>query len=339
MSGFLLVCDAPAAITPTKADILDVKANFISMRDSWNRVMLSWFWPLLPEYQQQDWFSLWRSSGLTHVVMCPVMSYPHNALGPEGSDLLDDWRGQPERFATVVTRALQEGFIPIIQMTSGDGGTGHDVDVYWPALIAALSNVKKFCLGSCGFETAGGGWRSAQTSRGVTMLHNSGFGAIMLHCQPERATGASYHGEGPQSNTPPDCIWIDYHDPTRPGIGAFIENDDPWRGDEAGFWTSHGGEFIDMLWYQTPHGSKLLDPNGGGPNIGAWEDRWIEIIERLGVGGRGWRQVNLCMGEKTGYDYFHNACTDADVVRTSNRAYDLCVARSVVCGFGDGLPD
>jgi len=313
LSGFLLVCDAPAAITPTKAQILDVKANFISMRDAWNRVMLSWFWPLLPDYQQQDWFSLWRSSGLTHVVICPVMSYPHNALGPEGSDLLDDWRGQPERFATVVTRALQEGFIPIIQMTSGDGGTGHDVDVYWPALIAALSNVKQFCLGSCGFEVVGpgGGWTSAQLSRGLMALHDAGFGAIGVHLQPERATGASHP----------------------------VEPDDPWHGDEAGFWTSHGGEFADCLLYQTPHGSKLLDPNGGGPNIGAWEDRWIEIIDRLGKGALGWRKVQLVMFEKTGYDYFHNDCTDADVVRTSNRAYDLCVARSVVCGFGDGLPD
>lgn len=310
MSFLLLQSETAVPFRPTREQILDVRANFISMRDSWNRVMLSWFWPSLPLNEQQNWFARWRAAGLTHVVMCPVQQYPGNRLGPNGADITDDWRGQPGRFALAVATALEEGFIPIIQMTSGDGGTWHDVDVYWSGLFGALSPFLKYCMVSCGFEVVGpgGGWTSAQLSRGLTALHNARPGAIGVHLQPERATGASHP----------------------------VESDDPWHGDEAGFWTSHGGEFADCLCYQTPHGTKLLDVNAQG--VGEWEDRWIEIVERLGVGALGWRKVQLVMFEKTGYDYFHDNCTDEDVVRTSNRADLLAAVRGVTCGFGDGVP-
>lgn len=293
-----------ASIRPTREQILAIKANFISMRDSQGRVMLSWLWPVLPPDVQQDWLNRWRAEGLTHVVVCPVMQYPGNRLGEGGIDIEADWRAQPARFAAAVTRLLDEGFIPIVQMTSGDGGTGHDVDVYWSGLLGALDPVVKYCVLSCGFEVVGpgGGWTSAQLSRGLTVLGWTGA-VIGVHLQPERATGASHP----------------------------VEPDDPWQGDEAGFWKSHGGELADVLLYQTPHGSKLLAGDG-------WEDRWIEILDRLGIGARGWRKVHVCAFEKTGYDYYHGACSDADVVRTSNRARDLATARGVTVSFGDGLP-
>lgn len=331
----LLLCaeskPAPAPIRPSKEQILDVKANMISMRDATGTVMLSWFWPLLSPEQQADWESRWRAAGLTHVVMCPVMQYP-------GYPLAADWRTEPDRFAGAVTGLLGRGFIPVIQMTSGDGGTGQDVDIFWPGLLGALSPVLPYVMLSCGFEVVGpgGGWRSAELSRGLITLHNVQPGAIGVHLQPERATGASYGGSGTQAQTPPGYVWHDYQDPTQPGIGAFIEDDDPWQGDEAGFWKAHGGQFADCLLYQTPHGRKLLDVDAQG--VGGWEDRWIEIIDRLGIGAKGWRKVALCLFEKTGYDYWHGHATDADVVRTSNRGRDLCTARGVTCSFGDGLP-
>lgn len=307
MAGYILLDSAGGIpIRPTRDQILNVKANFISMRDSWNRVMLSWFWPLLPENEQADWVTRWRQAGLTHVVLCPVMQYP-GAPFPS-----DDWRAQPQRFAAAVQRVLQLGFIPIIQMTSGDGGTGNDVVNYWPGLFTALQPVIRYCLGSCGFEVVGpgGGWTSAQLSRGLKALKTGGFGAIGVHLQPERATGASHP----------------------------VEPDDPWHGDEAGFWTSNGGELADILLYQTPHGRKLLDRNGAALGVGAWEDRWVEIVDRLGKGTLGWRKVALCMFEKTGYDYYHGNATESDVRYTSDRSLSLCTQRGVVCSFGDGLP-
>lgn len=303
--------DAPIS-KPTKDQILDVKANFISMRDAFGRVMLSWLWPLLPENEQRDWFQRWRAAGLTHVVMCPVMSYPKNALGPGGTDLWADWRTDPQRFASAVVQIREEGFIPILQMTSGDGGTGNDVQQYWPALLQALGSSLPYCLVTPGFEVVGpgGGWTSAQLSRGLQVLHAANPGALGVHLQPERATGASHP----------------------------VEPDDPWQGDEAGFWRSHGGEFVDILLYQCPHGSKLLDRSGAAPGVGAWEDRWNEILDRLGKGALGWRQVHVCCFEKTGYDYYHGNATDSDVTWTSGRAQYQADVRGVPVSYGDGLP-
>jgi hypothetical protein len=306
MSFLLLQSDrgvSPTPIRPTREQVLDVKANFISMRDSRGTVMLSWFWPVLPSAMQADWEARWRAAGCTHVVLCPVMQYP-------GYPLAADWRTQPQRFADAVILLLNRGFIPIIQMTSGDGGTGQDVDLYWRDLLETMRPALPYCLLTPGFEVVGpgGGWSSAELSRGLLVLNDAKPGAIGVHLQPERATGSSHP----------------------------VEADDPWQGDEAGFWTAHGGQFVDVLCYQTPHGRKLLDVDAQG--IGGWEDRWIEILDRLGVGAKGWRKVGICAFEKTGYDYWHDNATDADVVRTSNRARDLALARGVTVTFGDGLP-
>jgi hypothetical protein len=270
------------------------------MRDAQNRVMLSWFWPNLEPEEQFDWEDRWRAAGLTHVVLCPIMQYGSQTALPSG-----DWRDKPSLFASRVRLLLDEGFVPIIMMTSGDGGSASDIDRYWPGLLDALTPHLPYCWLTCGFEVVGpgAGWSSAQLSRGLQVLKAANPCAIGVHLQPERATGSSHP----------------------------VEPDDPWHGDESGFWTSHGGQYADALFYQCPHGSKLL--NGDG-----WEDRWIEILDRLGKGERGWRKVQCCFFEVTGLDYYHGGCGDADVKRLSARAQALAQQRGVSMTFGNGLP-
>ena len=303
---YVVISGRATAPRPATERVLDVKANFISMKDSQGRVMLSWFWPILSATDQADWEQRWRAAGLSHVVLCPVMQYPGSGFGSA------DWRTDPMRFAAATSTLLDRGFVPLIEMTSGDGGTGNDVQTFWPGLLAALKPELRYLWLLPGFEVVGpgGGWTSKQLSNGLKALKAANPCAIAVHLQPERATGASHP----------------------------VEPDDPWHGDEAGFWTSHGGEFADALFYQTPHGSKLLDPNGAGPGVGGWEDRWVEIVDRLGAGALGWRKVRLIFGEVTGFDYFHGNATAADVVRLSQRAAAICKTRGITCGFGNGLP-
>jgi hypothetical protein len=70
--------------------------------------------------------------------------------------------------------------------------------------------------------------------------------------------------------------------------------------------------------------------------VAGWEDRWIEILDRLGIGARGWRKVYLVLGEKTAFDYYRDSATDNDVTYTSAVGARHAAARGVVIGFGDG---
>jgi hypothetical protein len=237
-----------------------------------------------------------------------------------------DWRWDPGRFAEAAREVLDAHLVPILFLSSGEGGTGWElgptglVDGYIKALKER--GLLPYVWLVPGFEVVGpsGGWSSHELSTALLTIHGLAPGIPLgVHLQPERPAGAS-----------------------RP-----LEADDPWHGDELQFWTSHGGEYVDALLYQTQHGRDLLAPDGardpyvcrGGVNpCGQWEGRWIEVLERLGVGGHGWRQVSLSFFEVTGSDYFRNRATDEDVVRLSNRARQLCGEWGVRCTYGNGLP-
>lgn len=277
-----------------RSAVLDVRANFCGSRDAQGRIIFDPYIIAGPE----GWLAQKRAAGLTHVVMCPVANYPNYPMPSM------DLRADPDAFAVNVSRVLDHGLIPFIMLTTGDGGSAEDIDRYWPDLLRALDAEARYVILCPGFEVVGpgGGWTSAQLSKGLqTIKRLRPESVIAVHLQPERATGASHP----------------------------VEPDDPWQGDEAGFWTSHGGELADLFAYQTPHGPKLL--NGDG-----WEDRWVEVITRLGTGERGWRQVPLCFFESVAYDYYHGTASEADAVRVRERAQELCQQHGIDCTWGNG---
>jgi hypothetical protein len=292
----------PATLAP---NVHDIRANFCGMRDADGIVMFDPYllslW-LTDDAKFDAWLEQKRQAGLTHLVVCPVANYPTIMEIPSA-----DVRTQPDLFASFVADVVDEGFVPVVMLTSGDGGTAADINEFWPGLFASLLAYIRdpARLIVCpGFELVGpgGGWTSAELSRGLLVIHAALPTAILaVHLQPERATGASHP----------------------------VEPDDPWHGDEAGFWWSHGGEFVDVFLYQTPHGAKLLDGDG-------WEDRWLEIVTRLGVGARGWRQVPLNFFESIAYDYSHGNCSEADGLRLRLRAQELCHAHGITCTWGNG---
>lgn len=276
-----------------------IRANFCGMRDGQGRIMFDPYWIALDDEERADWVARKQAAGLTHLVLCPVANYPGMAWNPV------DLRAHPDVFATHVRRALDHGFFPIVMLTTGDGGSADDIDTYWPGLCAALAPLQDSLIVTPGFEVVGpgAGWTSAQLSKGLRTLKRLLPRALLgVHLQPERATGASYP----------------------------LEADDPWQGDEAAFWRSHGGELADVFLYQSPHGTKLLQGDG-------WEDRWIEILDRLGVGGRGWRTVPCCWFETIAYDFCKGRASEADGTRLAARARELAEARGVTITFGNGV--
>jgi hypothetical protein len=292
---------------PARETVLNIRANLIGPHDSKGRVMFAPFWASLPRDEQLDWEAIWRAQGCTHLPLAVAYSYPGSPI-PGG-----DYRGRPTEFAALVSQVLDDGFVPIVFLSSGDAGTAAEIQTSWPALLQALAQESPYIWEVPGFEVVGpgGAWRSRQLSDALLAIHlGNPAAALGVHLQPERATGSS----------------------------SPIEPDDPWHGDHAGFWTSNGGEFVTALLYETPHGRKLLDPNGAGINIGGWEDRWIEVLDRLGVGGRGWPKVPISFFEVSGYDYYRGLATDADQARLARRAKALADQRGVVVTFGNGLP-
>jgi hypothetical protein len=199
---------------------------------------------------------------------------------------------------------VAEGFVPFVMLTTGDGGSAQDIEAFWPGLFAALRPYAAQIVICPGFELVGpgGGWTSAELSRGLLAIHDALPSTVLaVHLQDERASGASYP----------------------------VEPDDPWQGDEPGFWQSHGGEFVDILAYQTPSGRKLLDGD-------EWVDRWREIVERTGIGGRGWRQAALCFFEVIAEDFAHGRCGPERALPLREQAQAVCQDFGISCTWGNG---
>lgn len=324
-------CDYAVGLTPTRgprptrAQTMNIKGNFLSMHDGQGRLMFSWFYPVLSPADRAVWRQAYAAAGVTHVVLDFNICYP-NYWAP-----CVDNRATPGVIVQAVSELLNNGFIPIIMMTNGDGGTNVEVDQFWSSYVQTFNALEPCVFGNAGdpcaiivpgFELVGpgGGWNSSMLSHALLVGHQLAPNAIWgVEFMPERFTGSSNP----------------------------VESDDPWHGDEAGFWTSHGGENLSVFLYEAPHGSKLLDPNGasgafchlpGASPCGAWEDRWTEGLQRLCTGGLGWRAVPCSFFEVTGSDYKGGGVSDATVLRINNRALALCNLYGAACTFANGVP-
>lgn len=323
-------CDKPVTLTPsrgprpTRAQTLDVRANFLSMHDALGRLMFSWFYSTLTTADRNLWVDAWKKATLTHVVLDFAPCYP-GFWAPCG-----DFRAAPGTLVQSASELLDRGLIPIVMMTTGDAGTWSEIDSNWPSYVNAMRASEPCLIGESGdpcgilvpgFEIGGpcSAWPASSISHAFTTLHQLAPAALIGYegC-PERFSGSS--------------------NPVQP--------DDPWQGAEAKFWTSNGGEFVSIFLYETPHGPTLLDPSGAsgpfchaGSPCGAWEDRWTEGLQRLCTGGLGWRQVPCSFFEVTGSDYKGGGVSDATVQRINDRALRLCQQYGATCTWGNGLPD
>lgn len=291
---------------PTRAQVLNIRMNFIGPKDSQGRVMFSPFFASLPRDQQLEWEATWRAQGLTHLLLSMEYDYPGSPI-PGG-----DFRTHLADFIALGHTVLDDGFVPVLYLTDGHCAPEDDMANVWPQIFAGFKDVEEDIWYVPGFEVVGPGgcWSSRELSNALIRVHaGAPAAALGVHLQPERATGSSYP----------------------------VEADDPWGGDESAFWKSNGGQYADALLYQTPHGSKLLATSeADGPDW--WGDRFKEILERLGVGGLGWRQVPISAFETVGYDYYHGGATDADTKRIATDAQTLCARYGVTCTFGNGTP-
>ncbi len=300
---------------PTRAQVLDYKGHLADLTDSKGRVIWT---PALsgasPEVRK-EWLATIAANGGTHVPLGdfqPGVTYP----GVEWAN--PDWTHNPEAIHALLLEILDTpgptgaGLVPVVFLHSGGPNPRPTLTQFFPVAVQAFEGLWDSILTiPTGWEPVVGDWHSADVSWALETWHAYAPRALIgYHGSPARLVGSSNP----------------------------LEPDDPWQGAEAGFYTSHGGQFIDIALYQTPHGRELYDDCDPASD-NCWLNRFSDYVTRIGAGFHGWRQIPIALYESCAYEYFHHNATVQQCRQLAQRARDkVCLPAGVRCGFGNGLP-
>ncbi|MEO7189691.1 MAG: hypothetical protein ABI051_01395 [Vicinamibacterales bacterium] len=331
--GAMLLAPQSTVERATGERLLDVRANYCNLTDPQGRIIYTPMIGGLDAVTRRAWYSRMAGAGATHVVFGPAGSYvdPANPW-----PAFDFWNDLP-RFRALVLEALGtrsadgRGFRPVL-FIGPDAAPRARIDRDWPRLAESIRDLLPFVILVPGWEPVTGGWRSAELSYALTR-GRAIFGPEshwFAHFSPGRFSGQS---------DPPDA-------------------DDPWKGDAREFWRSAGGEHVEGLLFQTPHGAAVLGPcarsvdDGAGRGLrypaGCWKESFESALSRVGAGqcvdpyGQrspcDWPKRRVVLFETVAYEAFRGKATDADARRIATEADSLCRAYAVRCGFGNGVP-
>ena len=121
------------------------------------------------------------------------------------------------------------------------------------------------------------------------------------------------------------------------GASNPLEPDDPWQGDEAGFWKAWGGEFIDICLYQSD--ADAVYQGACDPTLdNCWLNRWTDGVVRLGTGYNGWRIVPICLAEGPAYTYIRGESTSDQARAWATAGRDVALSYGVTITYMNGLP-
>lgn len=297
-------------ITKAQLRAMPLRGNFggmvlpgwgLSTRDALFDPMIPWY----PDSTQQFLFQQKRARGLNVINLCSWSDY-HG--GEFGMPIRYDWTVFPEQAGVYCRMLRREGFIPFFWLL-GDRVGGDQYDPWGGhceeglALIrrilpAIKDSVGAVCpgyelRGCCGAQ--GAPYSAAQYRRMLIAIRNIAPDLYVFgHFVSENSAGSSHSPE---------------------------ETGDPWGGNEIGFWTEtdwpDGSSLLDGCFYQAPTDGKLFNGNG-------WEDRWQEMIARIGANNHIWppkcTQVDLVWGEAGWYNIVRGDNTEAQIIAVSNRA-------------------
>jgi hypothetical protein len=293
-----------------------------------------------------EWAQLLGDCGATHVPIGgfdvgggPAYHAADGARTPPETDN-PDWRQSPAKVRALAEKLLStpsadgKGFRPVIFL-SGGALRREIIDRQWPALAAALDGLQDSVIYVPAWEPVAGEATSRELSyaleRGKALFGERSH--WFLHLSPGRNDGAS-----------------------RP-----LEADDPWQGRASSFFARHGGQFVEGLLFQTPHGRAVTEPcartlsgsdshGDGAVYPGAcWLKEFEDAVSRLGAGvclddlghrrpceGR---RLRVVLFETNTYEFFRKKSDAADGRRIASEARRVCDSYGVECGFGAGIPE
>lgn len=317
-SPVVLEPPAPAVAPPTAEQLLDYRGCLGTLRDSRGWVVWTPALPGAPDDVRAEWLRLLREAGCTHVPIGPFgagESYPGIVHWSN-----PDWSHDPAAIRGLLDVLLTtdagdgHGFRPVI---FSDGGPRADLQARLDNALRVLSQAiegidTQVIVVPAGWEPVVGDMTSAQVSWALETWHAY---------RPRSLIG--YHG------SPGRLV----------GSSNPIEPDDPWQGGEADFYRSHGGQYIDIALYQTPHGDALYRSCDPDDESGAcWANRWQDYVSRIGTGFHGWRVLKLVLFEVATYETTRGSRTADEARQVVNLGRAVCAKWGAPCGYGDGLP-
>ena len=313
----------PGAPQPTREERFKVLANFCNIEGPvWKKnaqgeftnetetgIMFTPFLSNCPD--QQEWIRLLVNAGSTHIVLAPECAY--NQYQPAF-----DLRDNPEKFADLVEMvsntagANGKAITPIIFLDNGGKDPLSRVYYYWPKLAQVLKNrgILNRCIVIPAWEPVKGDYTSYEMSK-TLLLTKELFGDAIIgwHGSPRR--------------------WVGSSNP--------VEPDDPWQGGEKEFFKSHGGEHIEIVFYQAEADSVVF-PNCNPELEECWLNRWEDGVVRVGAGLNGWRIIPICLAEGPAYLTIRGHATPHDARVWATAGEQLAKKHNVQISFMNGLP-
>ncbi len=305
---------------PTRSEVLNYRGCLANFRDSAGRVIWTPALPGAPAEIRREWLGILASNGCVHVPIGPFDAGPAYP-GVEWDN--PDWTTNPSAIRQLVVDILQtpsvrgHGMIPHVFLDGGGADPKPRLERFMPIAVAAISGLEDSVLTTpTGWEPVVGSWKSAEVSWALERWKAVAPSAIV-----------GYHGS-----------------PTRlVGSSNPVEVDDPWQGAEAAFYTSYGGQYINIALYQTPHGAELYRDCDETLDS-CWLNRWEDYVARIGAGLNGWRVLPIVLWETVAYELFNGHLIDGkpvtheDAQRVAGYAKRICDKWKVQCGYGNGWP-
>lgn len=303
----------------TRAELLAVRGNFCNLPGA--PYFTVNYTPALagaPADAFAAWMQAQVDAGSTHVfvgpfdpgVIYPTLPWASPDLKADGDALfafLQAIRG----YQTVRGHAM----IPVLFLHGGGPTPAPYIQQWWPRIAAAIAPIADQVIVVPAWEPEA--WSAAEISLGLreqARLFPTAVRAV--HYWPTRWVGCS---------NPP-------------------QRDDPWLGpdgtcDELSFYRQAGGETVDLVFYQAPHGIPHWGDCNEDTDDNCWLNRWQDGVERLGAGGRGWPKLaGVVAYEVTAYESFRGHVTAAQARQAASLAKRICDKWGVACGYGNGLP-
>jgi hypothetical protein len=114
------------------------------------------------------------------------------------------------------------------------------------------------------------------------------------------------------------------------------EADDPNQGDRLRSWARcRKAGWCDGLLFQTTAGDAFVNPERHPNYTGrpGWAGRWLEVVQRLGTGSRGWPRVDLIFWEAV-YDAFHGRVDESVQIARCKEALAIAAEHGVRSSCG-----
>lgn len=307
----------PVLRPATRAELLDVRGNFCNLPGA--PYFTVNYTPALagaPDDAFDQWMRQQVAEGSTHVFVGPFDPGPIYPTIPWASPDLKADRGALRAFLQKI-RGYQtvrgHGMIPVLFLHGGGPGPRPYIDQWWPEIAEAIDGFADQVLVVPAWEPEA--WTAAEISYGLTRAHQ-------LFPQAPLA----YH------NWP--TRWVGCSNPPQP--------DDPWLGpdgtcDELSFYRKAGGEHVELVFYQAPHGLPLWEDCDESQER-CWLDRWQDGVMRIGAGERGWPIRKVVGYEFTAFESFRGQVTQDQARQAATHAARICKKWNVACGWGNGLP-